>query len=343
MNQRIPFLRRAILLTGALLSFGCAHAPKIVETPAIRPPHEGGVVTLTAYVVNPPDILYIEMEALPSDNHVIQPTDLLTISVGGTIPDHPISDNYLVSSDGMISLGTYGAVKVGGMTITKAKEAIAEHLKKDLAEPVVSMQIAGIRPISGEYLVRPDGNVKLGFYGAVYVAGQPLHIIEESIKAHLETNHGLVNPKVSVDVAAYNSMVYYIVSDGGGFGDQVTTLAWTGHETVLDAVGELGGLPQTGSKKNIWISRPVAGQPDTAQILPVDWKGITMRGATSTNYQIQPGDRLFVKADKLVATDNAIAKFLAPMERLLGTTTLWQIVLGTGGASNNTGGNGGGF
>ena len=48
------------------------------------------------------------------------------------------------------------------------------------------------------------------------------------------------------------------------------------------------------------------------QILPVDWRAITAQGATSTNYQLMPGDRIFVKEDSMVAFDNNLGKLIAP-------------------------------
>ncbi len=58
------------------------------------------------------------------------------------------------------------------------------------------------------------------------------------------------------------------------------------------------------------------------QILPVDWKAITMAGSTATNYQIFPGDRVYVSADCLITFDNYLSKVLAPVERVLGVTLL---------------------
>ena len=48
---------------------------------------------------------------------------------------------------------------------------------------------------------------------------------------------------------------------------------------------------------NGWVARPNPHHPD--EILPVDWKGITRLGEPKTNYQVLPGDRIFVKANPL--------------------------------------------
>ena len=64
-------------------------------------------------------------------------------------------------------------------------------------------------------------------------------------------------------------------------------------------------------------------------------------GATATNYQLMPGDRVFVQAYPLVSIDTAMARFLAPLERtfgiaLLGSSTVYN--LQNGGQGGNQGG-----
>jgi hypothetical protein len=81
----------------------------------------------------------------------------------------------------------------------------------------------------------------------------------------------------------------------------------------------------------MWIARPDR-ECGTSQILPVDWKAITQRADVTTNYQLLPGDRLYVAHDRLVALDAAIAKVLSPVERLFGFT-----IYGTGAMSRLSG------
>ena len=72
---------------------------------------------------------------------------------------------------------------------------------------------------------------------------------------------------------------------------------------------------------------------------------MTERGSAQTNYQILPGDRVFIAEDKLVAFDTQMAKLTAPLERimgfvLLGTGTVTRLsgpVLRGGGNPNNIG------
>jgi polysaccharide export outer membrane protein len=186
------------------------------------------------------------------------------------------------------------------------------------------------QPLRGQHLVRPDGTINLGIYGSVYVTGMTLDQVREAVAAAIASR---LDPKVlkenpvkakdiDVDVLAYNSKVFYVVTDGGGYGEQVVRLPITGNETVLDAIAQIGGLSPVSSKRHIWVARRVPGHGAHDQILPVDWCGVVQRGEAATNYQLFPGDRVYVKADKLITIDSWLAKFLSPVERVFGATLL---------------------
>jgi polysaccharide export outer membrane protein len=185
------------------------------------------------------------------------------------------------------------------------------------------------QPIAGQHLVRPDGTINLGFYGSVSVAGMTLDQAREAVYQQLlkelksaDPDNDLKPNNVNVDVIAYNSKVYYIITDGAGYGQQVYRVPVTGNETVLDAIGQINGLPAVASKKCIWVARRTAGPGGAQQVLPVDWKNITQQGGTASNYQILPGDRLFVASDRRLIISNNIEKTLAPAVNLLGPTLL---------------------
>ena len=125
---------------------------------------------------------------------------------------------------------------------------------------------------------------------------------------------------------AYNSKVYYVITQGAGLGDNVRRFQVTGNETVLDAVSQVNGLSQISSTR-MWIARPSASHGEKGTILPIDWKAITQEGATATNYQIMPGDRVFIAEDHLVALNNEISRAVSPVERVLGVISLGESVL----------------
>jgi len=178
------------------------------------------------------------------------------------------------------------------------------------------------QPVRGQHLVRPDGTVSLGIYGAAYVAGMTIDQAKESIGRTLATrikDFDLRN--LNVDILAYNSKFYYVITDGAGYGEQVIRMPITGSETVLDGISQIFGLSAVSSKRRIWVARRSA-DGTTDQVLPVDWCGVAQRGSTSTNYQIMPGDRVYVDSKRWVKFDTGLGRFLSPFERVLGITLL---------------------
>jgi protein involved in polysaccharide export with SLBB domain len=176
------------------------------------------------------------------------------------------------------------------------------------------------QPIGGEHLVRADGTIGLGLYGNVRVTGMTVEQAKKAIEEHLTAY--LREPVVNVDVYSYNNSFYYIAYDGAGFGEALVRFSYTGNETVLDAISVLGGIPTVGSKHKIWIARPSPTDPKCSTILPVDWEAIVKCGETATNYQLFPGDRLYIQSERLQAFDGLVAKIIAPLERVMGLTQL---------------------
>jgi polysaccharide biosynthesis/export protein len=286
--------RRAIVAGLLLVAFtGCMeHRPFTHSGPSaqFRVPPAGAVpreldkVTLPPYVIEPPDQLLIEIVQILEDEMRDEKTN--------------------------------------------------EVLKDANDQPRKEFKTFGlpVQPVSGGFSVQPDGAVFLGLWGRVVVAGLTLEQAAEAIRDHVARQEDPTKPKsggfkketlrVVLDVTQYNSKRYYVIFDGGGNGEQVLPFPITGSETVLDAIGNVQGLPAVASKRNVWVARrtPYAGQ--IQQILPVDWVSITQHAHTETNYQLMPGDRIYVKAQRLVTIDTALARAISPVERLFGVTLL---------------------
>jgi len=292
--------------------------------PSRMPAKELAKVSLPPYVIEPPDILLIDaLRVVPKPPFRIQSFDSLQVIVEGTLLEQPINGIYVVEPGGMLDLGpSYGKVMVGGQSLEEAQDAVFRHLKRVLKEPQVSLtlaQAAGQQQISGEHLVGPDGTVNLGTYGTVYVTGMTLNEAKEAIEKHLEKH--LDAPLVSVDVFSYNSKVYYVVTEGAGFGDNLARFPITGNETVLDAISQINGLSRL-SSKDIWIARPAPSGVGCDQILPVDIVAIMKGGSTATNYQLLPGDRVFIAQDHMIAFGSWVGKVTEPFERMFGFALL---------------------
>jgi polysaccharide export outer membrane protein len=320
-----------VLAAALLVSMGCHHllpsqahrlpAPGVAVASA---PRELNKAILPEYRIEPPDVLMIDaVHVVPGAAYQLRTMDTLSVNVDGTLPEDPIDGVFPIEPGGMVSLGSsYGRVKVSGMATAQAQVAIHEHLLQYLKSPTVTLSLASTgttEQIAGQHLVAPDGRVTLGSYGSIPIVGLTKEETKRTIEAHLA--QWLEDPEVAVDVAGYNSKVYYIVTQGAGLGDNVFSFPSTGNETILDALAQINGLTQVSSKR-IWIARPGKGRDGCDQIFPVDWQGITEVGNVATNYQVLPGDRVFVAQDRFIAFDNHLGKIMAPFERLMGFTLL---------------------
>lgn len=318
-------LATAVALTVGATGVGCTgmptHADPIQD---LELPKELNKVSLPTYTVESPDILLIDaVRVIPLPPYRVQPLDALFLNSPNAFENEPIQGIYPVEVDGTINLGPFygGSFSVADKTTAQIEKELTKFLRQKVRDINVNVSLAASRggqQIAGQHLVRPDGTVGLGTYGSVYLAGMTLAQAKATIEQHLARY--LYRPEVSVDVFAFNSKWYYVITDFAGSGEQVVRIPATGNETVLDAIAQIGGLSAVSSKK-IWVARPApAGCED--QILPVDWKGITRRGHTRTNYQVLPGDRVFVMSQPLTKFDTYFARTLAPVERAFGASLL---------------------
>jgi protein involved in polysaccharide export with SLBB domain len=300
--------------------------PVVHEASPTTTPRELQKITLPEYVIEAPDILLVDaVKVIPRPPYRIESLDVLQIAVEGTPADQPISGFFTVDTDGKVQLGAaYGSVKVAGMTIEEAAVAVERLLRGAIGNPKVTVNLAqtvGQQQINGQHIVGPDGKVNLGMYGRVRLTGLTVREARAAIEQHL--SQWLLDPKVSVDLLAYNSKTYYVVLEGAGNGDRIERMPITGNDTVLDAIAQVGGMNQL-SSRNIWIARPAPGHVGCDQILPVNWREVTRGGSAKSNYQVLPGDRIFIAEDRMMAFSSTVDRLSAPFERMFGL-----ILLGT--------------
>ena len=110
--------------------------------------------------------------------------------------------------------------------------------------------------------------------------------------------HPRDSDRVSVEVASYNSRVYFVLGEVNAPG----RLPWTGNETVLDALQFAGGLDPNSNASNVQLARPSRGKKP-AKVHQIDLKAI-YNGDAKSNLQIFPGDRLVV--GRAAAADSTI-------------------------------------
>ncbi len=135
--------------------------------------------------------------------------------------------------------------------------------------------------------VLADGTVDLGGYGRVIVAGLTLEAAEELIETAIE-NRDEEATQINVRLLEQVHRFYVLgeVASPGSY-------PFVGNEKVLDAILAAGGLTSQADACKIVLARPTP-PPSCRVALPICYREITQLGDTTTNYQIQPGDRIFV-------------------------------------------------
>lgn len=134
-----------------------------------------------------------------------------------------------------------------------------------------------------------DGTIDLGRYGRLIVAGKTIEQVEADVTDAVRAQEKTPVDPINVRLVNAQSAVYYVLGEVSSPG----SFPLIGSETVLDAILAAGGLGDKASPCNIILSRPTP--PDGCRIvLPVCYRQIVQLGDTSTNYQVMPGDRIYV-------------------------------------------------
>lgn len=186
----------------------------------------------------------------------------------------------------------------GQVDYNQPRELDKVSLPSRIVEPPDEIEVL-VRPSDPDLLVtrftvQPEGTIDLGFHGEIYVAGLTVQEVEQKVTLHLAHTYAVKNLErkppndVVVRVIDNQSKFYYVI----GTVSTQNRFPITGHTTVLDAILQ-AGLRSNSLPEKAYLVRPhPSGTPDT--VLSIDWEGITKRGDTLTNYQVLPGDRIYV-------------------------------------------------
>ena len=193
------------------------------------------------------------------------------------------------------------------------RRGIATELAKQALPPhrVEAGDILVIEPndfnspirLQSDQTVPQDGVIELGEYGRIAVTGLSTEEIQQLVQERIAAREtvrrkgqiGLAAHRQNTDPDGENAPDYGITVRLVNMGEVNAPGSYplVGAETVLDAVIAAGGLSDRANEHQIILTRPqLDGQP--RQILPVCYKQILQLGDVSTNYQLQPGDRVYV-------------------------------------------------
>ena len=142
--------------------------------------------------------------------------------------------------------------------------------------------------LAGDQTVLPDGAIELGRYGRLLVAGKTTEEIRADVE-RLISEQAKKEVAVNVRLVEMNGKVVYVLGEVNSPG----AYPLKGNETVLDAIIAAGGVTDQADQSRVILNKPTA-PVDCRVVLPICYKHIVQIGDTSTNYQLEPGDRIYV-------------------------------------------------
>jgi polysaccharide export outer membrane protein len=186
-----------------------------------------------------------------------------------------------------------------------SKEVLPEYRIEPGDIVVVEMvEVTSTERLPGDQTVKPDGTIDLGRYGPLTVVGKTVEQIQADAQLQIlrfQTQEARSEgtpfeqdsrpPEINVRLIEPTSKVYYVTGEVNSPG----AFRLIGRETVLDAIVEAGDLTDRANRHKIFLSRP-SSPAQCRLVLPVCYRQIVQLGDTTTNYQIQPGDRIFVSS-----------------------------------------------
>jgi len=176
-----------------------------------------------------------------------------------------------------------------GLNHELSKQVVADYfLEPGDRVSIESMTLESKFQSMGDQVVLVDGSVDLGKFGRIRVAGFTAEMAEQAVSDQILQVSGL-QEVVNVQLIETNGSRIYVLGAVGSPG----AYELKGRESVLDAILLAGGLTSKASPCDIIFVRPT-NSSNCRVVLRICYRQIAQLGDVSTNYQLQPGDRIIV-------------------------------------------------
>lgn len=177
---------------------------------------------------------------------------------------------------------------------------------------VVEVTVLRHPEVSGEYVINQEGNIQYEFVGDVQISGltkdEAAKVVSERLTEYI------ISPEVSVKIKGYNSKIVYVVGEVG----QPGKIYMRGDTISVREALMQAGLPQlTGVTRKSRLITP--SETGNAQIKKVDVYALLYEGDLRENYEMKPGDVIFIPATFLTKAMRAIQPVAAPIGTAAGT------------------------
>jgi len=148
--------------------------------------------------------------------------------------------------------------------------------------------------LPADQTILADGTIDLGKYGPLHVAGRSIPEIELAVKAAVMKLDNEDPGFIDVRLVNRSSKVYYVLGEVTSPGK----FPLAGNETVLDGIMVAGGMTDRSSWRDVILVRPT--NDGTGQVMKVNYGGIVRSGTAGTNYQLSPGDRIYIGSRNII-------------------------------------------
>jgi protein involved in polysaccharide export with SLBB domain len=195
---------------------------------------EARKMTLPTYVIEPPDILSVEVVDKGTSNAPV------------------ITGQHLVAMDGRVNLDRYGSVYVAGMTIAEATDAINRMVARQLPSPQVLVDVLAYNS-KVYYIIQRGGPGRGDDVTRAPITGN------ETVLDAIAALGGLSAPEATE--------LWIARPDGNGAGaEQILTIDWPAISSGADAASNYQLLPgdRVVIDRNFAATTPPAAAPPTA-------------------------------------------------------------------------------
>lgn len=182
------------------------------------------------------------------------------------------------------------------------------ELRRDMGSAALSGRIE-----EPEYLVRPNGEVKLPLVGLLNIVGKTVPQVDSA----LSVEYGKFYVDAFVSTSISNRRVVVLGAGGLSSGQIVPLL--NENMTLLEVIALSGGIPNTGKAHNI---RLIRGDLTDPEIEVIDLS--TVEGMQRASLNVQPNDVIYIEPIRKVVSEGI--KDIAPVISLL-TSFITLIVL----------------
>ena len=227
-----------------------------------------------------------ELTNEPLANYLIGIGDSILIETVNFDATIRLPGDQIVRPDGSISLGQFGTLSVFNKNIEQVQAEAQERIDSQLESRLRAEYEAESQSQNGEIANEPenDSNSEPSALPIEKtVKDEQLRLLERRVVDATRKN------QVSARLINWESKKIYVLGEVNSPG----AFQYNGHQNVLDGIIEAGGLTSRANHHEIIVARPT--DCDSCRVvMKICYDQIVQLGDSSTNYQLQPGDRVFV-------------------------------------------------